>query len=595
MYRKPKAHFSRTLEAAILAVAILIVLAIGTLSYFNAAHTRRRVVQLRMTRDIQKLNTQLLVEVTNAETGQRGFLLTGQDRYLQPYNRATSAIPEILRHLESRAAPVPDQAQRIRAVHSLIAAKLAELKETVDLGRSKNMTQAVANVRAGRGEALMEDIRARCSEINQVAEARVAEFNAASDLSTLQLRIGSSLGSVLLLGLVFLSAIIISRGFQRREELIQEAQATRELLATTLSSIADAVISTDAEARITFMNPVAAQLTGWKAQAASGRRVTEVFSIAGGTSNDKVANPLDRALTQVEAVSLENPAKLMACDGREIFIDESAARIRDADGQVIGAVLVFRDVSEKRRSELDLAESAAALKRSNEELQQFAFAASHDLRSPLNSVNSIAQLLARRFGQALGRDGNEMIGYITEGVGRMSRLVEDLLALALASRMAEDVTRPTSMEDAFQAALQGLSAEIQKSGAAITSTTLPLVAAHTTHVVQVMQNILGNALKYRGTETPRIEVSAARDGAEWIVSVKDNGIGFEAKYADQIFQPFKRLHGHEYEGSGIGLSTCKKIVSVYGGRIWAVAEPGKGATFFFTLPAWEAVGIATHP
>ena len=219
MYRKPKAHFSRTLEAAILAVAILIVLAIGTLSYFNAAHTRRRVVQLRMTRDIQKLNTQLLVEVTNAETGQRGFLLTGQDRYLQPYNRATSAIPEILRHLESRAAPVPDQAQRIRAVHSLIAAKLAELKETVDLGRSKNMTQAVANVRAGRGEALMEDIRARCSEINQVAEARVAEFNAASDLSTLQLRIGSSLGSVLLLGLVFLSAIIISRGFQRREEL----------------------------------------------------------------------------------------------------------------------------------------------------------------------------------------------------------------------------------------------------------------------------------------------------------------------------------------------------------------------------------------
>ena len=576
MYRKPKAHFSRTLEAAILAVAILIVLAIGTLSYFNAAHTRRRVVQLRMTRDIQKLNTQLLVEVTNAETGQRGFLLTGQDRYLQPYNRATSAIPEILRHLESRAAPVPDQAQRIRAVHSLIAAKLAELKETVDLGRSKNMTQAVANVRAGRGEALMEDIRARCSEINQVAEARVAEFNAASDLSTLQLRIGSSLGSVLLLGLVFLSAIIISRGFQRREELIQEAQATRELLATTLSSIADAVISTEA-------------------QAASGRRVTEVFSIAGGTGNDKVANPLDRALTQVEAVSLENPAKLMACDGREIFIDESAARIRDADGQVIGAVLVFRDVSEKRRSELDLAESAAALKRSNEELQQFAFAASHDLRSPLNSVNSIAQLLARRFGQALGRDGNEMIGYITEGVGRMSRLVEDLLALALASRMAEDVTRPTSMEDAFQAALQGLSAEIQKSGAAITSTTLPLVAAHTTHVVQVMQNILGNALKYRGTETPRIEVSAARDGAEWIVSVKDNGIGFEAKYADQIFQPFKRLHGHEYEGSGIGLSTCKKIVSVYGGRIWAVAEPGKGATFFFTLPAWEAVGIATHP
>ncbi len=586
-YRSPRNRLSRAPEVAILAVAISIVLAMGVLAYVNVSQTSKRVIPARATRDVQRLNAQLLVQVTDAETGQRGFLLTGQLRYLRPYQEAVSAIPGTLSRLEGRAAIAPDQLDRVTAVRPLVAAKLAELKETIDLAQSNQLPRALVVVNTGKGQALMEEIRARCNEINRATEARMAEFIAASDRSNSELRIGSTIGSVLLLALVFLSAIIISRGFQKREELFQQAQATRELMETTLSSIADAVICTDSNAKITFMNPVAEQLTGWKEKEVAGRHISHVVAIVCEGTPETIVNPLERALSNGENVGLADHAKLIARDGREIFIDESAAPIRDADGAIIGAVLVFRDASQKRRAEIELAQSAVALKQSNEELQQFAFAASHDLRSPLNSVNSIAQLLAKRAAKTLGEEEIEMIGFITEGVARMSRLVDDLLSLALATGAAHDISRPTRVEEAFQSALKGLSLEIQNTGAVITCSALPVVAVKDTHVVQVMQNVLGNALKYRGANPPRIHVSARAAGLEWIIAVQDNGIGLDPKYAEQIFQPFKRLHGREYEGSGIGLSTCRKIVSVYGGRIWVESEPGKGSTFFFSLPACQ--------
>jgi len=591
MDRRQQHRLSHVPETAILGLAILIVLAVGTLSYINAIQTSSRIIQLRAARDVQKLSNQLLLTVTDAETGQRGFLLTGKEQYLKPYDQALSEIPGIWQRLEARSESESDQSQRLRALRPVVTAKLDELRKTI-LVRRAGSRDAVSIVNSGRGKALMDEIRERCLEINRVAELRIAGFNAASDLSTSRLRVGSTFGSMLLLALVVMSAVTISRGFKRREELFQQAQATRELLATTLSSIADAVVSTDPAARVTFMNPVAERLTGWSEQEATGRNIRDVFPIVNETSNEKVDNPLEQALAKGQPVGLANHTKLVARNGVEISIDDSAAPIRNAAGVIIGAVLVFRDISEKRKAELDAVAAAEALKRSNEELQQFAFSASHDLRSPLNSVNAIAQLLAKRFGPALGEEGNQMIGFINEGVGRMSRLIEDLLALAMASSIARDITHPTSAEDAFQTALKSLSAEVQKAGATITSSSpLPMVAVRDTHVIQVMQNILGNALKYRGVEPPLISVSAVREGAEWVISVRDNGIGFDPKYAHQIFEPFKRLHGHEYEGSGIGLSTCNKIVSVYGGRIWAESESGKGSTFFFSLP--EAVAATS--
>jgi signal transduction histidine kinase len=170
----------------------------------------------------------------------------------------------------------------------------------------------------------------------------------------------------------------------------------------------------------------------------------------------------------------------------------------------------------------------------------------------------------------------------------MTCLVDDLLKLAKATGVDDEPVGTASVREAFDAACSNLNAEIQAAGATITSSPLPEVAAREFHVVIVLQNILGNGLKYRSAEPPVIEVSARRHGSQWIIAVKDNGIGIDAKYADRIFQPFKRLHGAEYEGTGLGLWTCKKIVSRYGGDILVESEPGQGSVFFFSMPAVAA-------
>ena len=182
-----------------------------------------------------------------------------------------------------------------------------------------------------------------------------------------------------------------------------------------------------------------------------------------------------------------------------------------------------------------------------------------------------------------------LIGFITKGVGRMTQLLEDLLAFAQASHFDRSIAQLTPMDGAFQISLENLQAEAERTGAAITFDPLPVVAVHEAHMVQIFQNLIGNALKYHSGNAPRIHVSAQQSTTDWTIRVTDNGIGVAPEYREQIFLPFKRLHGEEYPGSGIGLATCKKIIAGYGGRIWAESTLGQGSIFFFTIPMSNAV------
>jgi light-regulated signal transduction histidine kinase (bacteriophytochrome) len=283
-------------------------------------------------------------------------------------------------------------------------------------------------------------------------------------------------------------------------------------------------------------------------------------------------------------VGLANHTTLISKDGREISIDDSAAPIRDEEGQIVGAILVFRDITPRRLSERAVTDSTDALRRSNEELQLFAYTASHDLRSPLNSVNTMAQLLSKRFGNKLGEEGNEVIGLIAGAAGRMTRLIDDILAFANASEVNRGPVLPVALNQVLELALANLADDIKECGAVVESDPLPSVLAHQTPILQMFQNLLGNALKYRGDAPPRVLISAEERGSECVISVKDNGIGIAPEYVEEIFKPFKRLHGPEYPGSGIGLASCRKIATAYGGRIWVDSELGKGSTFFFSVP-----------
>ncbi len=239
-------------------------------------------------------------------------------------------------------------------------------------------------------------------------------------------------------------------------------------------------------------------------------------------------------------------------------------------------------MAEQERRRLEAARQV--LQRSNEELRQFAYIASHDLQEPLRTVASFTQLLVSRYGDQRDPQAAEFVSFIVDGVERMSSLIHDLLQYSATGASKTLPTTPTSAEGALAEVMFALSASIQASGAEITSDRLPSVWVENRSLITLLQNLIGNAVKYRGQDPPRIHISAEAVDTNWRFSVRDNGIGIAPEYHERMFGIFKRLHGKEIPGTGIGLAICQRIVQWHGGEIWVESEPGFGCTFFFTLP-----------
>jgi two-component system, sensor histidine kinase and response regulator len=227
----------------------------------------------------------------------------------------------------------------------------------------------------------------------------------------------------------------------------------------------------------------------------------------------------------------------------------------------------------------------ADLSRSNDELRQFAYAASHDLKEPLRTIASYAQLLGQRYSDRLDENGREFLNYVTEAVRRMDMLLSDLLTYSQHLGAAAATLQNVSSEAVIAGVLMNLHASIKDTGAKVTHDPLPEVSSDFAQLSQVFQNLVSNAIKYRRSGvTPEVHISAREETGDWLFSVRDNGSGIDAAYTEQVFGIFKRLHGREYPGTGMGLAICKKIVERHGGRIWVESTPGEGSTFFFTIP-----------
>jgi len=225
------------------------------------------------------------------------------------------------------------------------------------------------------------------------------------------------------------------------------------------------------------------------------------------------------------------------------------------------------------------------LRRANQDLEQFAFSASHDLQEPLRSVKIYSELLTRRYSERLDGQALDFLQHLRTGASRMEILVQDLLAYTRVITVDESADL-TDADEVLAATLDGLAASISETSARITSDRLPRLHVRSSHLQQLLQNLIGNAIKYRSPErTPEVRITAERENGQWIFAISDNGIGIDSQYREGIFGLFKRLHtGDKYSGTGIGLAICKRIVERYGGRIWVESEPGKGSTFRFILP-----------
>jgi len=279
--------------------------------------------------------------------------------------------------------------------------------------------------------------------------------------------------------------------------------------------------------------------------------------------------------------------KLNAYTDRDLKIVESIGI------QISGAIANALLFNERKRTEEALKEKTEELARSNKDLEQFAYVASHDLQEPLRMVTSYVQLLARRYKGKLDSDADEFISFAVDGAIRMRKLIIDLLTYARVGMRGNEL-EPTDCEMVLKQSLNNLKLAMKQDRAVVTHGPLPTVLADRPQLGQLFQNLIGNAIKFRGDESPRVHISASRNGNGWTFSVRDNGVGIAPEYSERIFIIFQRLHNRqEYTGTGMGLAICKKIVEQHGGRIWVESEVGKGATFYFTLPAPKAEPLSS--
>ncbi len=650
--------------------------------------------------------------MTEAETGQRGYLLTGKEPYLAPYQAAVAAIGAELGALADLASRGDVPADPWQDIHELVDKKLAELETTIKDRRKGGLEAALPEVLSDRGRRYMDQLRAAVGNLRADEEMEYDRAAQAAEIANNVRTTVFILTATLNLAFLTWAYRRITGAIRQREAAIAETARQRELLATTLASIGDGVIVTDTAARITFMNRVAIFLTGWPAEEAEGMDVTEVFKIINEQTRATVENPIQRVLQSGAVSGLANHTLLIRRDGRELNIGDSGAPIRGSDGQTRGVVLVFRDVTEhhraeealrqseerfrllfqqaavgikrlnaderllevndrlceilgygrdellrlslpdythpedlpreraelarliageipsysmekqclrkggdviwvrvtnslpsgsdgqapwlisvveeitqRKQAEESLAHTTEALARSNQDLEQFAYVASHDLQEPLRMVAGYLQLLSERYRGQLDEKADKFIAYAVDGAERMSGLIRDLLAYSRVSSGGERLCA-ISAEEALDFAVENLAAAIKDSGAAVRHEPLPMVQADGAQLRQLFQNLVGNAIKFRSPDRKaEIQVSAIKDADGWLFTVSDNGIGFDQRYQDKMFLIFQRLQSRgKYPGTGIGLAICKRIVERHGGRIWANSTPGQGSTFYFTLP-----------
>ena len=347
-------------------------------------------------------------------------------------------------------------------------------------------------------------------------------------------------------------------------------------------SATDAIISADSYDNIISWNKGAQTMFGYMEEEALGKSITIIIP---ERYRDAHKNGLERVYSTGETriIGKSIPVELvgMRKDGSEFPLELSLSTWKTEKRRFYSAVI--RDITERKLADEKLKKILSELERSNKDLEQFVYIASHDLQEPLRTVSNFSQLLGRRYKGKLDAKADQFIGFIVDGTTRMQQMIDDLLAYSRISTRAKPF-EPTNCETIFDQALANVKMAIEESGALVTHDYLPTVMADSSQIIQLFQNLLSNAIKFR-KEKPRIIVSAIQKGNDWFFSVKDNGIGIAPEFMENIFKMFEREHASaEYPGTGVGLAICKKIVERHGGRIWVESEQGNGSTFYFTIP-----------
>lgn len=565
--------------ALALALALLISATLITRRVaLQARQSEARVVHTHLTR--QELRGMVSV-VQDLESASRGYALTGDDSFLAPYDRAGAQLAGRLGLLRG-LIDNPAQHQRMAVLSDLVRRRFDVAATLIRIRRERGAEQAAAFVRRREGKEVMDELRRVVAAIDAEEQLQLAQRQATAEASTRRFIIVVAVGNLLAFGLLGIAAWQIVLDVRARERaeaaLAQSEQRFRHLL----DAAPDGMVIVDQHGTIQLVNQQTELLFRYARAELIGKPVEILMPAHVRRHHAELRTAYAEGAT---ARGMGTGLRLQGrrADGSEFPVEVSLSPMQTAEGQLITAAI--RDITPRVAAEEQLHEQAEELTRSNAELQQFAYVASHDLQEPLRMVASYTQLLARRYAGRLDADADEFINYAVDGANRMQRLINDLLAYSRVGTRGRELSE-TSAEAAVARAISNLQVAIVESGATIYHGPLPRVWADESQLTQLFQNLIANAIKFRGATPPQILISAdgCTDG-DCQFQVRDNGIGIEAQYFERIFGMFQRLHGPgEYAGSGIGLAICKRIVERHRGRIWLESVPGQGTTFFFTMP-----------
>jgi PAS domain S-box-containing protein len=368
-------------------------------------------------------------------------------------------------------------------------------------------------------------------------------------------------------------------GFLRDITERKRAEEARQLLADIVESSDDIIISKSLDGIITSWNKAAERIFGYSAEEVVGKHISLLMAPDHDEDMPRILDCIRRG-ERVDHFETKRKAK----DGHIVDVSLTVSPIRDTAGNIVGVSKLARDITERKQAEEALKRYAEALARSNADLKQFAYVASHDLQAPLRSVAGFCQLLEKNYGNQFDERGKKWLRLLIQESKNMQALVQGVLRFSQVETAGQSFQQ-TASATAVQQALAHLCSIREESGAQVTYDELPVVAADANQLCDLFQNLIENAIKYRGDKPPRVHVSARRQGMEWVFSVRDNGIGIAQEHHERIFDMFQRLHvQEEIPGTGIGLTLCKRIVERHGGKIWIESTPGEGSLISFTLP-----------
>ena len=550
---------------------------------------------------------QLESVLKDAETGQRGFIITGDENYLLPFNQATERLPADLEKLRKHPSVVitPEEVAKVR---TLIQHKMAELNSTIEVRRSRGFDAALPLVRAGSGKQLMDDLRSEVGRLRERQAVALSDDATLSNTATQTRTLVFILCGLLNLGILAWAYRRITEALRERDVALHNASARslelqrqKELLSVTLSSIGDCVLVTDNGGRITFMNPVAEEVTGWRLSEALGRPATEVFRILNEHTRAPVESPVDKVIREGVIVGLANHTLLIRKDGSEIPIDDSGAPIRDGQGGIRGIVLVFRDFTQQKRAEQEVLAAKDAAETANKAKDQFLAMLSHELRTPLMPV--LATLNLWEASEEIPPELRADVGMLRRSVELEARIIDDLLDLTRIARGLLSFSAENTDVHALIEFLVGLSqSELQNK---ILKLDLKLDAPrHHVHtdaarLQQVLWNVLRNAVKFTD-ERGAITIITSNDAQDRLeITFHDTGIGMTPDTLSKLFIPFEQADptmNRRYGGLGLGMAISNALVDLLDGEIRAESPGlGQGSTFTITFPTVDPATNGSEP